>query len=96
MIVDDDEHRSVWYDLADTPAQAAALTVRSALLAAITEKIKANGWTARQAAAHMSVTVDRADELLRGQGFGRYTVEDLIGMAAAIGVYVTVEPLTMA
>ena len=36
--------RSVFYDIADTPEEAANLTARSLLMIAIEERIKQHGW----------------------------------------------------
>jgi predicted XRE-type DNA-binding protein len=41
--------RSVFYDIADTPGEAANITARSLLMIAIEERVKGMGWTQTEA-----------------------------------------------
>ena len=66
----------VWDALADSPAEAAALRVRSDLLSAISDTVA--GWNVTQAVAaqHLDLTRPRLDELLRGS-VGRFSIGEL-------------------
>jgi len=79
--------KSVFWDLEDTPAAAEIMTARSDLMWALTNIIKSRRWSRARAAKELGVTPARLAELLDGR-IGRFTVEDLIGMGAAVGMTV--------
>ena len=86
------EFANVWDAIADTPEEAANLTVRSDLMDEIEAIIKTNGWTQKEAAKRCGVTQPRINDLLRGR-IARFSVDALVNIAAALGrkVRVTLE-----
>jgi len=58
---------SVFYDLADTPEEAANLTARGVLMIAIEQRIREEGWTQTEAAARLHITQPRVSDLLNGK-----------------------------
>ena len=80
---------NVWDALADTPEEAANLTLRSNLMDQITQIVKEAGWTQAEAAKQCGVTQPRINDLLRGR-IDRFSVDALVNIAAALGKRVTV------
>jgi predicted XRE-type DNA-binding protein len=80
----------VWDALMDSPAEAAAMRVRSDLLSAICDTVA--GWDVTRAAAaqHLHLTRLRLDELLRGC-VSRFSIDDLIGIATRADLDVRVQ-----
>jgi predicted XRE-type DNA-binding protein len=81
---------NVWDAIADTPAEAANLRVRSDLMREITAIIDDNGWTQVEAAKHCGVTQPRINDLLRGR-ISRFSLDALVNIATALGRRVHVE-----
>ena len=75
---------SVWDALADSPAEAANLELRSELMMAIGAVIKKNGWTQAQAAERCGITQPRVNDLLRGR-ISRFSLDALVNIAASLG-----------
>jgi predicted XRE-type DNA-binding protein len=75
---------SVWDAIADSPAEAANLRVRSELMIAISVVIKKNGWTQAQAAERSGITQPRVNDLLRGR-ISRFSLDALVNIAASLG-----------
>jgi len=84
-----EEFANVWDALADTPEEAANLTLRSELMDKIEELIKESGWTQAEAAKHCRVTQPRINDLLRGR-ISRFSLDALVNIASALGRKVTV------
>ncbi len=80
---------SVWDAIADTPEEAANLSLRYDLMEKIGDIIKQNGWTQAEAAAHCGVTQPRINDLLRGR-ISRFSIDALGMIASALGRRVTV------
>lgn len=78
---------SVWDALADTPAEAENLRVRSQLMAAITKRINEFGWSQRVAATNLGVTQPRISDLYTGK-IQKFSVDTLINMAGPVGIVV--------
>jgi len=74
----------VWDAVADSPAEAANLQVRSELMIAIGAVIKQNGWTQTQAAEHCGISQPRVNDLLRGR-ISRFSLDALVNIAASLG-----------
>jgi predicted XRE-type DNA-binding protein len=74
----------VWDAIADTPEEAANLTLRSELMDEIEEIIKKKGWTQAEAAKRCGVTQPRINDLLRGR-IARFSIDALVNIAAALG-----------
>ena len=75
---------NVWDAIADTPEEAANLTVRSDLMDEIEAIIKKNGWTQKEAAKRCGVTQPRINDLLRGR-IARFSLDALVNIASALG-----------
>ncbi|MGC1421341.1 MAG: XRE family transcriptional regulator [Terracidiphilus sp.] len=75
---------NVWDALADSPEEAANLTLRSDLMDEIEGIIKSNGWTQAEAAKRCGVTQPRINDLLRGR-IARFSLDALVNIASALG-----------
>ena len=80
---------SVWDAIADTPAEAANLRLRSELMDQISTFVAEQGWTQSVAAARCGVTQPRMNDLLRGR-ISRFSLDALVNIAAALGLRVQV------
>jgi predicted XRE-type DNA-binding protein len=76
---------SVWDALENTPAEAANMKLRSALMMALTEHIKAEGWTQSEAASRLGVTQPRISDLKRGK-IDLFGLDTLVNMLSAAGL----------
>ena len=76
---------SVWDAIEDTPAEAENMKLRSALMDAIEDAIKAKGWTQAEAAKALGVTQPRVSALMRGK-IGMFSLDSLINMLTALGL----------
>jgi len=79
-----EEFVSVWDAIADTPEEAANLSLRSELMNEIEAIIKQNGWTQAVAAKRCGVTQPRINDLLRGR-IARFSLDALVNIASALG-----------
>jgi predicted XRE-type DNA-binding protein len=79
-----EEFASVWDAIADTPEEAANLSLRSELMHEIEAIIKQNGWTQAVAAKRCGVTQPRINDLLRGR-IARFSLDALVNIASALG-----------
>ena len=86
-----EEFENVWDAIADTPEEAANLTLRSDLMDEIEAIIKTNGWTQKEAAKRCGVTQPRINDLLRGR-IARFSLDALVNIASALGRKVRVSP----
>ena len=76
---------SVWDAIEDTPAEAANMRMRSALMIALRARIEREGWTQAEAAQVMGVTQPRVSDLVRGK-ITLFGLDALVSMAAAAGL----------
>jgi predicted XRE-type DNA-binding protein len=83
---------SVFYDLAETPAEAANLTARGLLMIAIEQRIREEGWTQSEAAASLHVTQPRVSDLLNGK-ISKFSLDALVNMLAPVGLTFDVRPV---
>jgi len=79
-----EEFESVWDAIADTPEEAANLSMRSDLMMQIDSIVKKNGWTQKEAAKRCGVTQPRINDLLRGR-IARFSIDALVNIASALG-----------
>ncbi len=79
-----EEFENVWDALAETPEEAANLTLRSEVMMKIEAIVKKNGWTQAEAARRCGVTQPRINDLLRGR-ISRFSLDALVNIAAALG-----------
>jgi predicted XRE-type DNA-binding protein len=84
--------KSVFYDIADTPEEAANLTARSLLMIAIEERIKQRGWTQTEAAEILHVNQPRVSDLMNGK-LHKFSLDALVNMLPAVGLMFDVHPI---
>ena len=77
-------YASIWDAIADTPADAANLHMRSELMRRIAGIISDSGWTQAEAARRCSVSQPRSNDLLRGR-ISRFSLDALVNMASTLG-----------
>ena len=75
---------SVWDALADTPEEAANLTIRAEFMDKISDIIKDGGWTQADAALRCGVTQPRINDLLKGR-ISKFSLDALVNIATALG-----------
>lgn len=78
---------SVWDAIADTPAEAENMKLRSALMMALKAYIAAEGLSQSQAAKLLGVTQPRISDLMRGK-IDLFGLDSLVNMVAAAGMHV--------
>jgi predicted XRE-type DNA-binding protein len=83
----DKRFSSVWEAVEDSPAQAANMSLRSALMMALTEHIVREALTQTRAAKLLGVTQPRISDLMRGK-IELFGLDTLVGMASAAGLRV--------
>jgi predicted XRE-type DNA-binding protein len=71
---------NVWDALADTPEEAANLTMRSSLLIAIEQKVKSWGVTQSVAALRLGLTQPRLNDLMKNK-INNFSLDSLIVIA---------------
>ena len=81
---------SVWDAIEDTPAEAENMKLRSTLMMALEQHIRAKGWTQVEAARRLGVTQPRVSDLLRGK-IDLLAIDTLVNMVAAAGLHVEVQ-----
>lgn len=82
---------SAFFDIANTPEEAANLTARSLLMIAIEERITQKGWTQTQAAEILHVTQPRISDLINGK-LHKFSLDALVNMLPAVGLVFDVRP----
>ena len=78
---------SVWDAIEDTPAAAENMKLRSALMMALEQHIKAQGWTQAEAARQLGVTQPRVSDLMRGK-IDLFGIDTLVNLLTAAGLRV--------
>ena len=81
---------SIWDAIEDTPAEAANMKLRSALMTALKEHIRRQGWTQSETAQHLGVTQPRVSDLLRGK-ISLFGLDALVNMATAAGLRIEMQ-----
>lgn len=87
-------YASVWDAIADTPAEAENLKVRSALMSAIRLKIDEFGWSQALCAKNMRITQPRVSDLVNGK-LDKFSVDALINLGSLVGVHMQVVSAAM-
>ena len=82
-------YNSVFDALADTPAEAENLKVRSQLLQAISDRIDEFDWSQQTAARNLGVTQPRISDLKTGK-LSRFSLDTLVNLATQVGLAVKV------
>jgi predicted XRE-type DNA-binding protein len=78
------EFANAWDAIAETPEEAANLTLRSDLMDEIETIIKQHGWTQKEAAKRCGVTQPRMNDLLRGR-ISKFSIDALVNIASRLG-----------
>ena len=78
--------------IADTPAEAANLKARSALVSAIGERVRSWGLTQEATAARLGVTRPRLSDLPGGK-ISKFSLDALVNLATAAVSHSKLEPL---
>lgn len=78
---------SIWDAIEDTPAEAANMKLRSALMMALKEHIARTGLSQSQAARLFGVTQPRVSDLMRGK-INLFSLDSLVNMASVAGLHV--------
>jgi len=81
----DEQFASVWDAIEDTPAEAENMKLRSALMMALEQHIKAQGWTEAETARLLGVTQPRVSDLMRGK-ISLFGIDTLVNMLTAAGL----------
>lgn len=81
---------SVWDAIEDTPAEAENMKIRSSLMLAIIEHIRAHKWTQTEAAKQLGVTQRHISNLMRSK-IHFFSADALIAMAGSAGLTVRVK-----
>lgn len=81
---------NVWDALADTPSEAANMTMRADVMIAIERQVR--GWNVTQAvaAAKLGITQPRLNELLNGK-INNFSLDTLINLAGVAGLTVRLD-----
>lgn len=80
---------NVWDAIEASPGEAENMKLRSALMLALEQRIRAKGWTQSEAARRLGVTQPRVSDLLRGK-INLFALDTLVNMAAAAGLHVEI------
>lgn len=77
--------RSVWDAIAESPAEACNIKLRSQLMDAIEAYIAREGITQHVAAERLGVPRSRVSELVNGR-ISKFTIDKLVNMASRVGL----------
>lgn len=84
---------NVWDAIADSPAEAEHLKLRSELMARLSKHIEKMGWTQKEAAKFFAVTQPRISDLQRGR-ISVFSIDMLVKMLASAGLQVRMEVIS--
>lgn len=94
-LMSDETFAIVWDAIEGTAAEAANMKLRSALMRALEQHIRAKGWAQTEAARRLGVTQPRVSDLLRGK-INLFALDTLVNMVAAAGLHVELRVLEAA
>ena len=86
---------NIWDAIEDDPVVRANLKARTNLMLALSQHIKASGWTQIQAAKALGVTQPRISDLLRGK-IDLFTIDTLVNMLASAGFEIDIQVMQAA
>lgn len=81
---------SVWDAIEDDPVRKENLKLRSALMIAISEAIKAQALTQQDAAKLLRITQPRVSALLKGK-IDQFRLDTLVDLAHRLGLHVSIK-----
>src|SRR5215510_770425 len=82
-------YANVWDAIEKTPAAAENMKLRSALMTALKNHIKSEGWSQSDAARRLGVTQPRISDLVRGR-IDLFGLDMLVNLATAAGLQVKI------
>jgi predicted XRE-type DNA-binding protein len=82
-------YSSVWEAIEANPADAENMKLRSKLMMALDQHIRAKGWTQTEAASQLGVTQPRISDLLRGK-INLFALDTLVNMLVAAGLQIEI------
>lgn len=82
-----EQFKSVWDAIEDTPEEAENMKLRAALMSALKEHITSTGLSQAQAAKLFGITQPRISDLMRGK-INLFGIDALVNMVAAAGLHV--------
>jgi predicted XRE-type DNA-binding protein len=80
---------NVWDAIEDTPEDAAAMTMRSDVMTAVTAKVRSWGATQAEAARRLGITQPRLNDLLQGK-INKFSLDALMVLARRAGLKVKI------
>jgi predicted XRE-type DNA-binding protein len=80
---------NVWDALSDSPEEAATMKIRSDVMIAINDTIRAWDTTQAQAASRLGVTQPRLNDLLQGK-INKFSLDTLLTLAGRAGLKVKI------
>jgi predicted XRE-type DNA-binding protein len=80
---------NVWDALSDSPEEAATLKIRSDVMIAIHDRVRAWDTTQAQAASRLGVTQPRLNDLLQGK-INKFSLDTLLTLAGRAGLKVKI------
>jgi predicted XRE-type DNA-binding protein len=83
-------YENVWDAIEKTPARAANMKLRAALMVALTEYIQKHGLSQSEAAKKFGVTQPRISDLMRGR-IDLFAIDTLVNMLAMAGMQVKLQ-----
>jgi predicted XRE-type DNA-binding protein len=86
----DEQFASVWDANEDIPAEAENMKLRSTLMMALEQHIKAQGWTQAEAALRLGVTQPRVSDLMRGK-INLFGIDTLVNMLTPAGLRIKMQ-----
>lgn len=81
---------SVWDALEDDPIKAENMKLRSALMMAITERIKAEGLNQTETAERLNITQPRVSALVKGK-IEDFRLDTLVNLAHQLGLHISIQ-----
>ena len=78
-------YKNVWDAIEATPAEAANMRLRSALMAELVAHIERSGLTQKEVASLLGVTQPRISDLTRGK-IDLFSIDTLVNMLSAAGL----------
>ncbi len=81
---------NVWDALENTPTEAANMSMRSAVLIAVEQKVRGWNVTQAEAARRLGITQPRLNDLLRGR-IANFSLDALVGLAAQAGLTIRLD-----
>lgn len=81
---------NVWDAIADSPEQAAMMTMRSNVMIAINKAVRGWDTTQAQAARRLGITQPRLNDLLQGK-ISKFSLDSLMSLATRAGLKVKID-----